>query len=75
MSFSNKFYVWLFKKKYLCYILLTGQIFCLVGFILDILDNILCIVIAYCDGRNFETNLSFLIKPLSCMIKKVRTKI
>ena len=36
-----------------------------------------CIVFAYFPGRdvtNFETNLSFLIKPFSHMIEKLRTK-
>ena len=45
--------------------------------LLEILGN-MCIIIIYIlvyDVRNFEINLSFLIKPFSYKTKRVRTKI
>ena len=49
---------------------------CLVALLLKILGN-MCIVITCFpvdDVINFEISLNFLIKPFSCMTKKVRKK-
>ena len=69
---STTYWIWFFKKKVSHDIFFQLTKFnCVKLLLFEILSN-MCIAIVClpgCDGKNFEINLAFLIKPSFCTIK------